>query len=305
MRGAMRCAGIGLACLALAPAVNAAGADDVGVVWDDGPGRERYVALGDSAASGPAIPGQRNDPLACERSDRNFPTVVAETLDVAAFRDVTCASAIVAHMHEPQVNPNNIPGTNPPQLDALDRKTTLVTVGPIGANDFNLVGVGISCINPAPPPAGTSCKETYTADGSDPNVAAIKKLRPQFDRMLREINQRAPRADVFVVGYGRYFPTGGCWPWVPVWPEDADYIQDLVNQIDALLADAARRRGATYVSLQGNEALAHTMCAFTGQQWITQLTDPLSGAGVLAHPTMRGMAAFGQIVADRIGPILR
>ena len=218
MRGAMRCAGIGLACLALAPAANGCRC------------RRRRRGLGRRSRPRalcrarrlcglrPAIPGQRNDPLACERSDRNFPTVVAETLDVAAFRDVTCASAIVAHMHEPQVNPNNIPGTNPPQLDALYRKTTLVTVGPIGANDFNLVGVGISCINPAPPPAGTSCKETYTADGSDPNVAAIKKLRPQFDRMLREINQRAPRADVFVVGYGHYFPPGGCWPWVPVWP---------------------------------------------------------------------------------------
>jgi hypothetical protein len=118
--------------------------------------------------------------------------------------------------------------------------------------------------------------------------------------MMLGINRRAPRADVFVVGYGYYFPPGGCWPYVPVWAEDADYIQSLVDLIDTKLIRAARRGGATYVSLQGHKAVAHTMCAFAGQQWITQLADPLSGVGILAHPTGRGMAAFGEIVAEKV-----
>jgi len=299
-RFATRCLGGGLALLALAPASAAAQSDDIGVVWDKGPGGERYVAVGDSAASGPAIPNQRDDPLACERSDRNFPTIAAELLDVTAFRDVTCASALAPNFWKPQENPNGIPGLNPPQFDALGRDTTLVTVGPIGANDFNLVGVGISCINPAPPPTGTSCKDAFEADGSDPNLEAIRKLRPKFRRIMRGVNRRAPNADVFVVGYGQYFTPGGCWPYVPVYAEDADYIQSLVDRIDASLKRAARRGGAKYISLQGHGAIDHTMCALPGEQWITQLTDPLSNAGVLAHPTGRGMAAFGEIVADRV-----
>jgi len=42
------------------------------------------------------------------------------------------------------------------------------------------------------------------------------------------------------------------------------------------------------------------MCAAPGMQWITQLTDPLSGNGIIAHPTGRGMAAFGGIVTRAI-----
>jgi len=300
---------------ALGPAVAAAAPNDVGVVWDNGPGGERYVALGDSAASGPGILNQRQDPLACERSDRNFPTLVANRLDVRAFRDVTCSSATTAHFADPQENPNNIPGVNPPQFDALSPDTTLVTLGPIGANDFNLVGVGIGCINPAPPDsAGTSCKDTYTADGTDPNVETIDGLYPKLTRILRQVHKRAPQARVFIVGYGQYFPVSGCWPYVPVWPEDADYIQSLVDRIDAVLARVVRRdtwgkrraarkagrRPARYVSLQGNNAVAHTMCAAPAMQWITQLTDPLSGNGIIAHPTARGMAAFGRIVTHAI-----
>ena len=301
---------------ALLPAIAAAApADDVGVVWDNGPGGERYVALGDSAASGPGILNQREDPLACERSDRNFPTLVANRLGVKAFRDVTCSSATTAHFKEPQEMPNDIPGVNPPQLDALSPDTTLVTLGPIGANDFNLVGVGIGCINPAPPDsAGTSCKDTYAAGGEDPNVETIDGLYPKLTRILHQVHKGAPQARVFIVGYGRYFPVGGCWPYVPVWPEDADYIQSLVDRIDAVLARVARqdpwakRRSARkaghhrarYVSIQGNNAVAHTMCAAPAMQWITQLTDPLSGNGIIAHPTARGMAAFGRIVTGAI-----
>ena len=43
------------------------------------------------------------------------------------------------------------------------------------------------CLNPLPPPSGTSCKATYTADGSDPNVAAIKELRTALARLPRQV----------------------------------------------------------------------------------------------------------------------
>lgn len=299
---------------ALAAASGAAASSDVGVVWDKGPGGERYVALGDSAAAGPGILSQRTDPLACERSDRNFPTLVANALRVRAFRDVTCSSADTSHFRQPQENPNGLPGVNPPQLDALGPDTTLVTLGPIGANDFNLVGVGIGCVNPAPPDTGgPSCKDKYTAGGDDPNVETIDGLVPKLTGILRQVHRHAPRARVFIVGYGQYFPAGGCWPYVPMWPEDADYIQSLVDRIDAVLANVARqdrwarhgsgaspRYRARYVSLQGHGAVAHTMCALPGMQWLTQLLDPLSGGGILAHPTARGMAGFGRIVTGEI-----
>lgn len=297
-RKAIRGGGLALALLALAPAA-ALGA--VGDVWTDGPGRDRYVAMGDSAASGPIIPNQRHDPAPCLRSDRNFPSVVAARLKVKAFRDVTCSSAQIKHLRKPQVNPNNLVGVNPPQFDALERRTTLVTIGPIGANDFSLVGVGLQCINPLPPIGRTSCRERFQTGGVDRNIQVIEKLGRKFDRMLKTIHRKAPRADVFVVGYGYYLPAGGCWPYVPIWPGDAAYIQDLVNRLNTELFKTARRGKATYVNLQGRGAVDHTMCAPFGKQWITQLTDPLpGGAGLLAHPTARGMEAMGRMVVERI-----
>src|SRR5688572_13564253 len=47
-----------------------------------------YGALGDSYTAGPLIPVQTGQPAGCQRSDHNYPSLVAETLGVAGFTDV-------------------------------------------------------------------------------------------------------------------------------------------------------------------------------------------------------------------------
>ncbi|MFF0013029.1 hypothetical protein [Streptomyces sp. NPDC005374] len=77
----------------------------VGVTHYDGdspapPGKGPYVALGDSYTAGPKIPDQNGDPAGCDRSDRNYPSLVAAGLDIkgADFKDVSCSGATIADL---------------------------------------------------------------------------------------------------------------------------------------------------------------------------------------------------------------
>src|SRR5919107_2486890 len=82
----------------------------------------RYVALGDSysAASG-VLPPDPTAPPQCLRSILNYPHVVAAATG-AQLTDVTCGAADPGDYRHPQYD-----GVAP-QLDALDRKTQLVTM---------------------------------------------------------------------------------------------------------------------------------------------------------------------------------
>src|SRR5690606_8517296 len=87
---------------------------------------ERFVALGDSFVSGPGIPQQLDG---CYRSDKNFVRLVAADLKISSFTDASCSAARATHYW----NPQTLGGyTNPAQLDAVDRGTTLVTMGTMG-----------------------------------------------------------------------------------------------------------------------------------------------------------------------------
>lgn len=141
-----------------------------------GGGGERYVALGDSAAAGPIILPQQGGPLLCFRSARNFPTLAAAGLGVGSFKDVTCSSAVIDNLWSARHDA-------PPQLAALARSTTLVTLGPIGANDADLFDVALRCLVP-----GCARRDGRTVH------RAVEASRPKLKAALRAIRRRAPRA---------------------------------------------------------------------------------------------------------------
>lgn len=87
-----------------------------------------YVALGDSSTAGPEFPGQNGKPAGCDRSDRNYPSLVARELGVeqAEFRGVSCSGATLGDLSTPQATDN---GTNAAQLNAVSEATRPVTLG--------------------------------------------------------------------------------------------------------------------------------------------------------------------------------
>jgi enamine deaminase RidA (YjgF/YER057c/UK114 family) len=270
-----------LAAAVIATAMTATGAQAEPSVIDSGSGGERYVAMGDSVAAGPILLPQRTGGP-CYRSERNFASLTATSLGVRSLTDATCSGATIDNIMTPQAG-------EPPQADALRADTTLVTVGPIGANDAGIVSTVSGCIAPL----ASGCKERDGRTVHD----KIEATRAELAAALAEIKKRSPRAAIVVVGYGLYIPPGGCFPTQPLTPSDADYIQGLVDHMSSVLSDAARAAGATFADLHATPGgIDHTACAAPGQRWIEGLV-PLSGDGAIPfHPTALGMQAAAPVV---------
>ncbi len=253
----------------------------------------RYVALGDSAASGPLIPLPDPSMLGCFRSLSNYPKLAAAQLGVP-ITDVTCSGADTNDMFAPQETDL---GTAPPQLDALTADTTLVTLQ-IGGNDAGLVGLAESCLNLWPEwLSGSSCYDEYTAGGGDVYGDRVAGVRPKVDAVLAAIHQRAPAAAVYVVGYTTYLPQNGCYPKVQVWPRDANYIQAKIDQLNQVLADASAAGGATYVDIR-TPGIGKDVCKSPTVRW----TEPFIPANVAAplHPNLTGMIGMANVVAAAV-----
>ncbi|GAB2702099.1 SGNH/GDSL hydrolase family protein [Nocardia thraciensis] len=161
----------------------------------------------------------------------NYPSVLARTLGVADFVDVSCAGAQTAHMAAPQ--PVRVGPPNPAQFEALTADTDLVTIT-IGAND-----VGATNIN------------TLTAEQLD-------TVRGNVGAVLDGIHARAPRATVVVTTYLRYLPPGGgCYGLT-----DHGGIQRITDTLRTVATTHAARFADNF-ALTG-----HDMCQPPGTNWV-------------------------------------
>jgi hypothetical protein len=238
----------------------------------------RYVALGDSysAASG-VLPPDPTSPL-CARSTANYPHVIARRTG-ARLTDVTCGAAQTKDFFSSQY-----PGVAP-QLDALGRRTRLVTMT-IGGNDNNtFVGAiaecgaaGLSTLG-----QGSPCRDTY----GDSFVTDIRqKTYPALVRSMKAVHRRAPRARVAILGYPWILPrTDGCFDKMPVAKGDVPYLRNVEATLNGAVRRAAAATGATYVSF-AKVSEGHDACQPTGVRWVEpvlQGTNP-----VVVHPNALG-----------------
>jgi lysophospholipase L1-like esterase len=257
------------------------------------PAPQVYVAMGDSFAAGPLIVPQ-SDLLTCIRSSANYAGLLAKKIG-ATLHDVTCSGATTTHFANPQKGA--FTGTAAPQYDALSADTTLVTVQ-IGGNDVGLVGLAESCINLLPqtgiidlPGLGKSCKATDTAGGVDQYARKIDAFAPTYGTVIDQIHQRAPQARILMVGYPTGVQPGGCWPFVPVLPQDADYIQANIDRLNARMSEQAAAHGATYVDIR-TPSIGHDACQGIGTKWIEGVLPTVIDNGTAPlHPNAAGMAA--------------
>ncbi|MER6571322.1 SGNH/GDSL hydrolase family protein [Streptomyces sp. NPDC001093] len=249
-----------------------------------------YVALGDSYTSGPGIPQQVD--ANCARSDRNYPSLVADGRQVSTFKDVSCAGATTAEMWQAQ-------GTNAPQLDAVRRGTDLVTVQ-IGGNDVGFGPIINTCAHlAAQDPTGNPCERSYKASGYDQLALAIVQAAPKVDRVLRAVHARAPHARVVVVGYPDLLPDdgSGCFPQVPFAQKDFPYLRDTEKRLNLMLRVVAAVNRAEYVDTYG-PTVGHDMCRAPADRWIEPLQPAAPAAP--AHPNATGEEAMAQAVLDRL-----
>jgi lysophospholipase L1-like esterase len=258
---------------------------------------QRYVALGDSYAAGPLVPIPTGEPAGCLRSDHNYPSVVAETLGVAEFHDVSCSGATTENITGPQSVPL---GKNPPQLDALAADTQLVTVS-IGGNDIGFADIVTECAKRSPlQPTGSACKDHFTAGGTDQLAQRIDEAAPKVAAVLDAIDQRSPDARVLVVGYPAILPDEGpgCFPLVPFSPGDVAYLRGAEKELNAMLADEAAAAGTDFVDTY-TPSIGHDACQPPGTKWVEGLVPTAPAAPV--HPNALGMKEIGAVVADAVG----
>jgi lysophospholipase L1-like esterase len=254
---------------------------------------QSYVALGDSYTAGPIIPVQETTPPGCLRSDHNYPHLVAAALGVSEFRDPSCSGAETEDMTNTQ---GVSPGPNPPQFDSLDSGTQLVTLG-IGGNDIGFSEIIDNCFSPTP--TGHPCQDHYVVDGHDELAERIDATAPKVGAVLDGIRVRSPKARILVVPYLAILPeTGpGCWPQLPISPEDVPYLRAVEKKLNGMLAGQALSHRAEYVDAY-TASIGHDACQLPGTRWVEPAVPTTPAAPV--HPNLFGMQGYAAAVQARL-----
>lgn len=238
----------------------------------------RYVALGDSysAASG-VLPPDPTSPL-CARSTANYPHVIAAKTG-AALTDVTCGAAETKDFTESQYP------SVAPQLDAVHRRTQLVTMT-IGGNDNNtFVGAIVECgaAGLSTLGQGSPCQDMY---GNHFRHDIRHKTYPALVKALKAVRHKAPHARVAILGYPWILPkTQGCFDKMPIATGDVPYLRRVQATLNNAVRRAAAETGSRYVNMS-RISEGHDACQPAGVRWIEpvlQGTNP-----VVVHPNALG-----------------
>lgn len=252
-----------------------------------------YVAMGDSYSAGPGLPVQTD--ASCRRSSNNYPSLLAEHLAVASFTDVTCSGARTLDITADQVRPDGVPV--PPQVEALSRETDLVTLS-IGGNDENVFNsIVTTCPQVAQQdPAGSPCRDALAGSDADALERQTDRLESRVAAIVRTIRQRAPQAQVVVIGYPAIFPTSGSCDQLPFAAGDVVWASQVVDAVVEGMRAAADNAGVRFVDLRAASA-DHHVCA--DKPWVTGVTPSGSGAAAW-HPVPRGMQDIARTVERQL-----
>lgn len=246
--------------------------------------RIRYVNMGDSFAAGTGVPPLVEDSnIYCQRSSKNYAHLVAEAKGYDLV-DVSCAGAETEHYRTSQHE------GIPPQLDALDENTDIVTMM-IGGNDEKTYGRAIELCGAASAEdlAGSPCWDTYRRSLIEP---VRRQIYPALRETLREVKEKAPNAEVYLVGYPWLLPAeNGCYPDMRVAEGDVEMIRQLQMALNTYGRRAANEADVEFVDMS-EVSEGHDACA-GNQRWIEPQT--VGGLGAV-HPNERGQQGIAEQV---------
>jgi hypothetical protein len=193
--------------------------------------------------------------------------------------DVTCGAAETKDFYSSQQ-----PGV-PPQLDALQTNTQLVTMT-IGGNDSGvfidtIVDCGSAGLSTAG--QGSPCKDKY---GSSFQDTIRNTTYPALVKALRAVHAKSPQARVAILGYPWIMPkTVGCFDKMSIATGDVPYVRGIQATLNYAIQRAAAATGSIYVNMNV-VSNGHDACQPIGVRWIEpvlQGTNP-----VVVHPNALG-----------------
>lgn len=244
-----------------APAGTTVPAGTAPVVGTTGPG-DRYVALGDSYAAGVGAGEYLPDSGVCLRSTRGYPQALADVRPDLLLDNRACGGATTVDVLADQVT-------------ALDTDTRLVTLT-VGGND-----IGFSQVMGACATGDTeSCLDAVR--GGESSVSS--RLPGLLTDLFTAVRAGAPRADVYVLGYPHIFETGPTCSDIPVSPQGREAVNQGVDLLDSVLAEAADDHDFVFVDVRA-AFHGHGVCAT--QPWMIGLTDPSYES---FHPSAAGQS---------------
>ncbi len=237
----------------------------------------RYVSLGSSFAAGAGLPTQSE---VCGRSDQNYPHLVAQELDLDLV-DASCGGAVTANvLDQPQ-------GDEPPQIDALDADTRLVTLT-VGGNDIQYALNSYLCGSQP-----TDCVPTLDTATID---AAVADLPNRLGALFDAIEQRSPEAEVILVTYPQVVPDddASCAA-LEFASDEAAYLSDIGKRLDAAFRSAVADTDVLLVDAYTASA-DHGPCS--DDPWMTGLE--LGAEGAPYHPTAAGHQGMADLVLKAV-----
>ncbi|MFJ9774129.1 SGNH/GDSL hydrolase family protein [Kitasatospora sp. NPDC101157] len=181
----------------------------------------------------------------------------------------------------------------PPQVDAVDPDTQVITVG-IGGNDLGFAGILKDCIElgAAHLGRGTPCKDKY-----DTQLAGrFDELRNDYDTMLGALQAKAPSARIFTVGYPHLIPEnarlcqyGNLLQFATFTAGDLTWARTrILEPLNQVIERQTSARQADYVDLYSGSA-GHSVC--DADHWLDGvLTSVVPLKYAVVHPNAKGQA---------------
>ncbi|MEO3775638.1 SGNH/GDSL hydrolase family protein [Micromonospora sp. B11E3] len=223
---------------------------------------DRYVALGDSYASGVGADNYTSESGACQRSNNAYPALYNTNIRPASYRSVACSGATTTDVI------NN-------QLSALSSTTTLVSIT-IGGNDVGFANIMTTCVLYGE----TECVAAVQAAENK----ARAELPGKLANVYNGIKTRAPSARVVVVGYPVFYQLGTFC--VGLSATSRAKINEGINLVDDIIRTAATSAGFKFADVR-SIFVGHQLCSY-GEKWLHALN--YLNIGISYHPTAAGQA---------------
>ncbi|WP_018570488.1 SGNH/GDSL hydrolase family protein [Streptomyces sp. PsTaAH-124] len=245
------------------------------------PGGAEYVAMGDSFAAGAGqSPIEDTDAgRRCQRFVNNYPHVLAAE-EGWTLNDVTCGGASVYPEAGYSSGGFYTPiDSNPAMLDAVGPDTKYVTFQ-LGGNDSRLPTLLIKCVQAGVagenPVLGHACQDRDQAAAPSDRID-FEQAKKHVDEALKAIREKAPQAQVVVVGYPPILPPNGCAynplpiPGAagigPVSNADQRYYIGEFNELTETLKAVAEENGVTFADFS-TEFQGHDACKSANARWV-------------------------------------
>jgi GDSL-like Lipase/Acylhydrolase family len=254
-----------------------------------------YVALGDSYTAAPGVLVTEEE-SGCRRSSSNYPALVAARLDLSLL-DVSCSGADTLALVGSQQTEAGPVGA---QLLAITPETRLVTMG-MGGNDEGLFGDLVqTCLGVrADDPTGSPCEDAMTAGGTDRARDKIAVIQTRLTSALTGIKDRAPAADVVLVGYPQLIPDQGRCDSLPLADGDYAYVREVTEALGKATRTAAADAGVLYVDTLA-ASRGHDVCAGP-EAWVNGIANSDGRPAAPLHPFAEEQEAVADLVVAALG----